>query len=71
LTNEHENPLLATPREVAVNIACQLDNALDLLRLGIACKRFHLETVADREHRNIDNGPPQTLSIKISKALCF
>ena len=42
--------LLETPDEVAMAIACQLDSPLDLLRLGMACKRFRLKTVAGPEH---------------------
>lgn len=38
--------LLETPDEVAMAIARQLDNPLDLLRLGIACFRFRMETVS-------------------------
>eukprot|EP01047_Picozoa_sp_COSAG01_P054511 COSAG01_NODE_5965_length_3929_cov_4.932898_2_plen_249_part_00 len=38
--------LLETVDGVAVALACQLDSPLDLLRLGMACKRFRLKTVA-------------------------
>lgn len=37
------NLLLDTPDEVAMAIACQLDSATDLLRLGMACKRFRMK----------------------------
>jgi hypothetical protein len=37
------NLLLDTPDEVAMAIACQLGSATDLLRLGMACKRFRVK----------------------------
>ena len=49
-TRKATHILTETPDEVARAIACQLDSSLDLLRLGMACKRFRLKTVADPEH---------------------
>jgi hypothetical protein len=37
--------LLEVPDETALAIACHLENPLDMLRLGLACKRFSMKTV--------------------------
>ena len=39
--------LLETPDEVALALACAFDSPADLLRLGMACRRYRLKTVAD------------------------
>mgnify|MGYP003338073586 CR=1 FL=1 len=48
------NLLLDTPDEVAMAIACQLDSATDLLRLGMACKRFWMKPLT-RSKLECDN----------------
>ena len=59
------NILTETPDEVAMAIACQLDCPLDLLPLGMACKRFRLKTVADPDHDSSGaaGGAPEMWSI--------
>ena len=42
--------LLETPEEVALHIAGQLDNPKDLLRLGMACRRYRLKIVTDPDY---------------------
>ena len=56
--------LLDTPDEVAMAIACQLGCPLDLLRLGVACRRFRLKTLADPRHDSATaDAPPEMWSI--------
>lgn len=56
--------LLETPDEVAISIACALDDPKDLLRLSMACKRYRLRTVAEPAcNGSAGAWPPQTWSI--------
>lgn len=45
--------LLETPDEVIMGIACALDSPVDLLRLGVACRRFRVRlwSVASRKDK--------------------
>jgi len=67
--------LLDTPLDVATMVACCLDTPVDLLHLGIACRRYRLKTIragapavqGDAAATNPVTRPPQMISI-ISEA---
>jgi hypothetical protein len=67
--------LLDTPLDVATMVACGLDTPVDLLHLGIACRRYRLKAIraggpavqGDAAAANPVSRPPQMMSI-ISEA---
>ena len=64
---EETNLLLHAPDEVVIEIACRLDNPLDLLRLTIAFKRCWVKTVASPGHDGT-KGTPEMWSMVSERA---